>query len=272
MKFWHPILARVIVLLASVQFVAAGSVTVFDPGFDAIGGKLDGVLDLNVFDGPPGMLKGRLGSSPWYGWADVTVSGQTGYRGGVEVNDSLSAGVGALNYSGTLGGLLGADVPATYLWQPLAGTSLVANCTYTLALDVNIGSLLSLSLLSSNGFGVGITTGSSSSAFGSFYTQSTTSPTSISLSLLGGTTDRLTYQFTSGASVPAGDIGVVIYAGYGTQAITLDLGTTYRIDNVSLAMNAVAVPEPTAAWLFSLGLLPAAFRRFARTGNRLRCP
>jgi hypothetical protein len=116
--------------------------------------------------------------------------------------------------------------------------------------DVNAGSLLDVSAFSSRGFGIGITTGSSTSSIGTYYSDSLTNPSLLNVSLLSGTTQRLTYTFTTGAVVPGGTMGVAVFGGRGTQTLQLSLLTDFQIDDASLTV----VPEPSTTLLLGLGL------------------
>lgn len=197
----------------------------------------------------------QIGTTGWYGLANATNTALNlaGFRPGIEVNfDASSASRGEINYAlgASLGGLLGLEMPEATLWQPLTGFTLQANSTYTFSVDVNAGSLLDVSAFSSRGFGIGITTGSSTSSIGTYYSDSLTNPSLLNVSLLSGTTQRLTYTFTTGAVVPGGTMGVAVFGGRGTQTLQLSLLTDFQIDDASLTV----VPEPSTTLLLGLGL------------------
>lgn len=197
----------------------------------------------------------QVGNTGWYGLANATSLGglALGFRPEIGVNTAGSPGVGSLNYAlgASLGGLLGLETPEATLWQPLTGRSILTNTTYTLSVDINAGSLLDVSALSSRGFGIGLTSNSTTGSIGSYFADSLSNPGILNITALSGTAERLTLTFTTGSSVPTGDLGVAIFAGRGNQAVQLSLLTEYTIDNVQLS----AVPEPHVAILVGLGLL-----------------
>jgi hypothetical protein len=238
--------------LAVVPSASAYNLTLADPGFSGNGGKILGDLDLNVLDPSPSSITSALGTSGWYGMANAVGVANLGFRGGVEVNQSpLSLGVGLINYDlgSNLTGLLGLDIPDAYLWQPLAGISFEANTTYTFSIDMTTSSLLSANLLADRGFGIGLTHNASTTTPGSFVADSLSSPELLNISLLGGTTQRLTVSFTTGETAPTGDIGVAVFSGRGNQTINASLLGDITVDNAALA-----VPEPSSAALLVGGL------------------
>lgn len=197
----------------------------------------------------------QIGTSGWYGLANATNAALNlaGFRPGIEVNyDASSLSRGEINYAlgASLGGLLGLEMPEATLWQPLTGFTLQANSTYTFSVDVNAGSLLDVSAFSSRGFGLGITTGSSTSSIGSYYANSLTSPSLLDIDVLSGTAQRLTFTFSTGATVPGGTMGVAIFAGRGTQTLQVNLLSDFQIDDAALQV----VPEPSAVLLTGMGL------------------
>lgn len=213
----------------------------------------------------------QLGTSGWYGQANATNAALNlaGFRPGIEVNfDASSASRGEINYAlgASLGGLLGLEMPEATLWQPLTGFSLQPNSTYAFSVDVNAGTLLDVSGFSSRGFGLGITTGASTSSIGTYYANSLSSPSLLDVDLLSGTTQRLTFTFSTGATVPGGTMGVAIFGGRGTQTLQVSLLTDFQIDDASLQV----VPEPSAILLTGMGLFlvlnSRAFLRRIRNG------
>lgn len=201
----------------------------------------------------------QIGTSGWYGQANATNltvlgSNVAGFRAGIEVDfDASSTNVGEISYAlgASLGGLAGLEMPESTIWQPLAGFSLAANQTYTFSIDVNAGSLLDVAALTARGFGIGVTTSSSASSVGNYYVNSISNPGLVSLNLLGGNDQRLSLTFTTGASVPAGDLGLAIFAGRGTQSLQASLLTDFDIDNAQFS----AVPEPSTVVLIGLGMM-----------------
>jgi hypothetical protein len=266
-----PITRRVLAVLVStvfgaLPFAAAQNPTLItNPGFGPVGGAISGMLDINIFDPAPSSVTQQLGSSGWYGRANVTAVGNIGFRPGIEVDASAaSAGVGYISYAlgASLGGLAGLEMPDAYLWQPLTGTSLAAHTTYTFSIEVNAGALLDVSALGSRGFGLGVSVGASASSTGTMFADSLSSPSLLSLSLLGGTTQQMTLSFTTGANPAAGDVGVAVFAGRGVQALQLSLLNEYKVDNASFS-SASAVPEPSSSVmvLSGIGMFILARRR-----------
>ncbi len=240
----------------------AAVITVNNPGFSSGSGRI--VNELTLLDGSSTIGPQQLGTTGWYGLANhtnlVVVVPVAGFRPGIEVNfDSSSAGVGELNYSviGSLGGLAGLEMPEATLWQPLS-LAMAPNTTYQLTATVTTNSFLDLSALSARGFGIGVTTGSSTTARGNFYANSLSTPSLLNLAVVSGATQQMTFTFTTGASVPTGNMGIAFFAGQGTQTIQLSLLTDYKVDNVAFA----TIPEPSTAMLLgALTFLPVVRRR-----------
>ncbi|BCU76512.1 hypothetical protein llg_12270 [Luteolibacter sp. LG18] len=241
----------------------SAAITVNNPGFDTgTGGQIAGVLTLVAGTSTAGPL--QIGTSAWYGRSVATnlvvAVPVAGFRAAIAVNNSgTNLGNAEINYTlgPSLGGLAGLELPEADLWQPITGTSLVANSTYILGVDVDAGSLLSASSFAGAGFGIGLSTGASATTLGTMFSDSLTNPALLDISLLSGTNQRLTLTFTTGGSVPGGDIGIVLFGGRGTQTISLGLLQDYHMDNVSL----VLIPEPGPVALWALGTLVLLRRR-----------
>lgn len=272
MNKYSVITALVLAIFAMPTGAAAGNAIITNPSFDTGSGVIAGALDLNLLDPAPTALAGALGGTGWYALANATAVGNTGFRPQLEVNQPVtSPGQGLISYalSFSLGGLAGAEMPDSYLWQPLVGAAFAVNTTYTFALDVTSSAALDATALASRGFGIGLTSNSTSSTPGSFVADSLSSPALLSISLLSGSTERLVLTYTTGANAPTGDMGVVIFAGRGTQGLNAALLNDYRIDNASLA-----VPEPSAAVLLAAGVavlirLPRVYRARLRAAGPL---
>jgi hypothetical protein len=249
-------LAGFLAVVALTVSAQAQTITVQNPGFGAaIGGHITGTLDLNALDAAPSAITQQLGSSSWYGQANVTTALTLGFRPQIEVNDTNSAGKGRIDYGlgASLGGLLGLEMPDSYLWQPLTGVSLQANKTYVFSIDMDAASLLDLTALGNRGFGIGVSTGASTTSPGTLFADSLSNQSLLGVSLLGGTNQRMTLTFTTGANPTAGTAGLVVFAGRGTQTLNVSLLSTYTVDNASFA-TVVAVPEPSSALMVVSGL------------------
>lgn len=223
----------------------------------------------SVLSATPTLGPQQVGNTGWYGLANSTNAAlnAAGFRPGIGVNTGAAPGVATIDYTlaASLGGLLGLEMPEATLWQPITGTSLLANTTYTMSLDVTTTAILDVAALTSRGFGIGITTGATTTSIGSYFADTLSAPGSVNLQLLSGTTQRMTFTFTTGSSVPGGNLGFAVFAGRGTQTIQLSLLSNFTVDNASLQ----AVPEPHVTALIGLGLLVALKgHRLARTFSR----
>lgn len=257
-----------LVLISLPGLMNAQIITIPNGDFSSGNGSIAGQLTL--LGGSSAAPAQSLGTTGWYGQAGfsnaVVVVPVAGIRPGVAINNGgNSTGVAEINYvlGADLGGLAGLEMPEADVWRPITGQSLLANTTYRFSVDLNTGSLLDLNALGSRGFGIGVTGGATASSMGTFVADSISNPSFASISLIGGTTQRVTLTFTTAATPPpGGDIGVVVFAGRGTQALSLGLLTDYRFDNASLEV----VPEPQTAVLAGLGLLVLLRgHRFIRT-------
>jgi len=200
----------------------------------------------------------QIGATGWYGSVGAANAplNAVGFRPGIEVNfDTSSFSQAEISYDlgASLGGLLGLEMPEATLWQPLTGFTLQANTTYAFSVDVSVTTLADVSAFSDRGFGLGITTGSSSSSVGTYYANSLSSPSFLEIDVLSGDTKRLTFTFTTDATVPGGTMGVAIFSGRGDQDLQASLLSNFHIDDASLAV----VPEPSTALLVGLGLFVA---------------
>ncbi|MFD0894578.1 hypothetical protein KBB96_05840 [Luteolibacter ambystomatis] len=246
------------ILIGIPLATSAATLTVTNPNFDqGTGGQLAGTY--SAVGTTTAMGPSQIGTSGWYGRANVTNSIVSGFRPAIVVNSGSATGMAAINFAqpSAPGSLAGSEMPEADLWQVLTGTPLVANTSYTLGVDVDAGSLLSIGSFSSVGFGIGVSTGGSTSSTGTLYMDSLSNPSLADLSLISGTTQRLSLTFTTGAIVPGGDLGIVIFGGRGSQAMSGTNLYNFRIDNVTLD----TVPETSSLALCALGVLPFLRRR-----------
>lgn len=261
------LIALVIILAIPAIFTTHAQVIVNIPNstFDSGGGQINSQFSLAV--GTSTAPAQQIGTSGWYGIANATnlVVGVpvAGFRPGIEVdNDASSVDVAEIRYNlgASLGGLAGLEMPEADLWRPLTGQNLQPNRTYTFSVDVDAGAVLDISALTSRGFGIAVTTGATTSSMGTFFADSLSNPSFASINVLSGNLQRLNLTFTTGAAPASGTIGVVIFAGRGTQQLQLNLLSDIDIDNASLS----SIPEPNSAIMFGLGL------GLLLTGRRLR--
>jgi hypothetical protein len=254
-------------LWIGASFVSAQSVTIQNPGFGPLGGHISGTLDLNILNPAPTSVTQQLGTSGWYGLANAATVGNLGFRPQIEVDDSsASSGHGYISYAlgASLGGVAGLEMPDAYLWQPMTGWSLAASTTYKFSIDLDAGSLLDIAALGARGFGLGVTTGATGSSLGTFLADSSSAPSLLGIALLSGTTQRLALTFTTGFNPPAGDVGIAVFAGRGTQTLQVSLLSNFSVDNAAFAV----VPEPSAL-LMILSALGVFFIMRRRSGSRV---
>lgn len=262
-------ITSLLVFLSAAPSGRAGTMVLSSPGFDGAGGLISGVLDLNILNPAPSAVTSPMGTSGWHGLSGVATQANLGFRAQVEVNQAgTSPGQGVIGYGlgASLGGLLGLEMPDSYLWQPMSGVSYAPNTTYTFAVDVEAGSLLNVTAFGNRGFGIGLTTEATTSSPGTFLADSLSSPSLLSISLVSGTTQRLVLSYTTGEVAPTGDIGIAVFGGRGSQALSVALLNDYRVDNASFSTAAgpAAVPEPSAALLLAGGLAVLAQRSRGR--------
>ncbi len=115
------------------------------------------------------------------------------------------------------------------------GTSFLSNSLYTLSFDAGQASVLSL------------LSGASASIYANSAPVATLSGSSlVSLLDLNGNLTGFTLNFTTGETVPSGDIGI----GFSAGGVAEVIGSGLVIDNVRL--NVSPVPEPGTAMLIGL--------------------
>jgi hypothetical protein len=248
-------LSSLLFLGLTVAGASAAMVPVTNPDFSNGEGQISALLNLNPLGTPPASTTQQIGTSGWNGAVNATTVGNLGFRPGIAINQPGNTGVAVIQYDVgvSLGGLLGALMPPVSLWQNLSGFSLNANSTYTFSVSVDSGTLLDVTALGARGFGLGVTTGSSATDPGTFFADSQNSPGLLTISLLGGTEQTLSFTFTTGDTVPQGDLGLVIFAGRGSAALDASLLSNFVVDNVSFSV----VPEMSTGWMSAgaLGIL-----------------
>lgn len=188
-----------------------------------------------------------LGSGPWSGASSgvlgllgPSISIDSGGAGGGDGKATIS-GLATLN----LGGLL---TNSGEVFQTVSGVPLVPNTTYRLAADLSSTSALNLGVLTNGGVGIGIGTSSLMDLI-----KSTTAPLADVSFVGGGLSGELSLQFTTGASVPVGDIVVRLFGGDYDGILNIAVLPSITFDNVSLAV----VPEPNAAFVGGFGAVLA---------------
>jgi hypothetical protein len=235
--------------------------TIQDADFSTLSGHIYGVVDLNPLDPAPASMTQVLGGTAWTAMANAVTTGTLGFRPTVEANDIDSPGTGYLGYGvASLGGLAGLEMPDSYIWQALSGSTIGANKTYTLSLTLDAGIALNASALAARGVGIGILAGASTSAMGTMVADSLSSPSSLTITPLSGTAEQLTLTFTASATPPGGTLGIVMFAGRGTQTLQLSLMNDYQFDNVTL----VTVPEGRSMVMMISGVAMLIQRRRLR--------
>jgi hypothetical protein len=245
------LLLFLVLVLSWICASGARGQTIQDADFATLSGHIYGVIDLNPLDPAPSSVTQVLGGTAWSGMASATVLGSIGFRPTVEANDIDSPGTGYLGYGAvSLGGLGGLEMPDSYIWQALAGSTMTANTKYTLSLKLDAGIVLDASALAARGVGIGLLAGASTTAMGTMVADSLSSPSSLTITSLGGTAELLTMTFTSSGTPPGGTLGVVMFAGRGTQTLQLSLMNNYQFDNVTLQ----AIPEGRSMVMLISGL------------------
>ncbi|WP_423927125.1 Ig-like domain-containing protein [Dokdonella sp.] len=161
----------------------------------------------------------QIGSGPWSG----TYSGIATLL----APPTLSIGSGRAQ----IGGLLGVSVGGIFnnegrirqdtgiAWQP--------NRRYALQADIDVGAVLAVNVLTSGNAGIALATGNSKAS-----RLASSTAGSATISLLSGTTYRVSLEYQTGASV-SGTIFVHLF-GEPTGLVTANLFSTIGFDNVGL--------------------------------------
>ncbi len=215
----HKHLILSVLAMASLGTAAAAPVTVADYSFESTTGS-----------SPNGLL-----DNP-----DGTLGGWQYFRTGVlaptltDVNFVSNPGLATDGNNVAQIGFLAGVLASGTLFQDL-NTSYLANSIYTLTFDTDQVSLLT----ALNGASANLYAGNSIVASLGGNTL---------LSLLDGTTDleTVSFQFTTGAVAPVGDIGV----GFSIGGVAEVAGSGLIIDNVRL--DVVPVPEPGSALMIAM--------------------
>ena len=163
-----------------------------------------------------------IGSGPWSG----------AYAGVLSVlaQPTLSIGGGDAQVSGLLGVDVGGILNNSGYFFQDTGTPWIANRRYTLTADIDAGGILDVNVLNSGNVGIALATGStpatrvaSSNAGGGV------------LTLLGGTSYRLSIEFVTGGTV-SGNIWPQLYAEP-SGLLTANLLGSVSFDNVVLTTH-----------------------------------
>lgn len=186
-----------------------------DPGnFGSVGGGLIGGSGTDV----------PIGAGPWLG----TYEGVLGLLAPptLTITDGSAAidGLAAANVLGILnnGGHFSQELVATF----------EAGKRYTLAADVDAGTVLDIGVLSGGNFGLAITSGDSTLA-----STATSPPALVDLQPLFGTTYRVTLQFDA-TDATTGTVGVALFAEP-DQIIGVSLLPSVVFGNVTLDATAI---------------------------------
>lgn len=216
---WLIVLAALGVFLcavaqASVPAQPNASITVSNGDFSALNNN--GSIGGGAIGGNGG---GTIGSGPWGGnYAGIA---------SLLAPPSLTVGSGKAQISGLVGvtglGILNNSgrfrLNTGITWQP--------NRRYTLEADIDAGSVLAASVLTSGNAGIALATGNSRAS----RLVSSTGGTAT-LTLLGGTNYRLKLEHNTGASV-SGNIFVQLF-GEPNELLTANLVGSVSFDNVAL--------------------------------------
>ncbi len=165
-----------------------------------------------------------IGTGPW----SATYAGALGAL----VPPTITVGGGQVQITGLLGvDALGVVNNHAHIHQD-TGIAWVANRRYVLSADVNANALLGLSLFTSGNAGVALST---SAASGSRVVSSI--QPGATLTLLNGTTYRVSVEYTTGASV-SGNIHTHLFAEP-SGLLTAQLAGSVAFDNVTLTTHLV---------------------------------
>lgn len=170
-----------------------------------------------------------LGDGPWSGRS----KGVAGLLTPPRINISSHNSEGRCRISGlavvnTLGGLVGNSAS---VWQQL---ELPAEkwTIYTLQVDVDRGVVLNAGLLSRDGVGAALTVNGNTVA-----SSLTSQAEFLKIELLQGTRYRLTLRYATQDTVPAGKIGVRLFAGEAPSLLQAAVLAAVTFDNIQLTVN-----------------------------------
>jgi len=218
-------------------------VNVNNPGFEQLGNAAS-------FSGNFGVVTQVIGSGPWSG----TSVGTIGIQGPtMTIEDGAVGGTDGIATISGLGAVTVIPLVANSgeFFQVLTGIQFLPGTPYRLSADITTGSALSLNALRNSGIGIGAGTILIPGLF-----KSTTAPAGNVTLVSAGLTGRLTFEFTTPAVFPVGDVRLRLYGGdlEGVTAVNILPNVTF--DNVQLEI----VPEPSIAALLLAGCLGLARR------------
>jgi hypothetical protein len=195
-----------------------------------------------------------IGSGPWSG----TYQGILALALAPGLNISTTGGYAGSGYA-QISGVTSANVLGSLaynsgsFYQSLSGQTYKPNTTYTLNAYVYDGSVINAGVLSGDGFGIGLTDGS-----GTLVSSTLNAANILNISLLSGSYYSVTLQYTTGGTIPTGQIGVSLFNTPSQVANATVLGTV-RFSNVTLQDSTVATPEPSTVLLSGVGFMGIVF-------------
>jgi hypothetical protein len=194
----------------------------------------------------PGDQIAQLGTTPWYselqtpiGLGLLTSADITG--GKAVISNPLSLGIG--NSAG-------------YIFQNLGKPYDIG--TYTLTTTFTGSSVLSLSLLSNSGIGVGFLDNATATTRGTVVVDSIMTPSLLSLTALNGNSATLTFTFQNN-TLDNGNLGIELFSG-NTSLLQAGLLSGGSFGSVTLTYTepptgTLGAPEPPFTALIGIGFL-----------------
>ncbi len=210
---------------ASAQFIP---ISIPDGNFSTSGSYSTGIIG--------NYTNQQLGTTPWYGSGTSVL--------GLLLPPTDSVGSGSATISGLVStGVLSFTDTSGSIQQTLP-TTYAPNTTYQLTVDVTYSPVLGVNLITNGYAGAELT-----SSTGTVLASSTTPADLLSVMVLSSNEQQLVLQYTTGATIPTGGIGLVLFAK--PTGLSLGSGANVSFSNLSLD----AIPEPSTYALVGAGLL-----------------